>query len=170
MLPKASPLAPGHRAAHHLTDAGDGQVVTVTGHRMAEKYSAGKVVTLVAGFEEPLQSAGDPESVFLEVTPQVTHWRAKSEGVGATSWRESQILAHPPTLNGCRSLVFRPEADSDWLSRRGEAIAPGGAAEGEMGPGQEVVRLGSRSNDLRCRGGSVMKSGAADCLRIAGDV
>jgi len=64
-------------------------------------------------FEEPLLSAGDAESVFLEVTPEGTHWRAKSEGVGATCWRESQILAHPPTVNGCRSLVLRPEADSD---------------------------------------------------------
>ena len=87
--------------------------MTATGRRLAEKSSAGKVVTLVAGFEEPLLSAGDAESVFLEVTSQVIHWRAKSEGVGATSWRESQILAHPPTVNGCRSLVLRPEADSD---------------------------------------------------------
>jgi hypothetical protein len=87
--------------------------VTVTGRGLADKYSAGNVVTLVAEFEESLLSAGDAESVFLEVTPQVTHWRAKSEGFGATSWRESQILAHPPTVNGCRSLVLRPEADSD---------------------------------------------------------
>ena len=113
MLPKANPLAPGHRAARHRTDAGDRQVVTATGRRLAEKYSAGKVVTLVAGFEEPLLSAGDAESVFLAATPQGTHWRAKSEGVGATCWRESQILAHPPTVNGCRSLVLCPAADSD---------------------------------------------------------
>ena len=106
-------LASGHRAARHRTDAGDRQVVTVTGLRLAEKYAAGKVVTLIAEFEELLLSAGDAESVFLEVTPQVIHWRAKSEGVGATSWRESQILAHPPTVDGCRSLVLRPEADSD---------------------------------------------------------
>ena len=87
--------------------------MTVTGLRLAEMYAAGKVVTLFAEFEEQLLSAGDAESVFLEVTSQVIHWRAKSEGVGATSWRESQILAHPPTVNGCRSLVLRPEADSD---------------------------------------------------------
>ena len=106
-------LASGHRAARHRTDAGDRQVVTVTGLRLAEKYAAGKVVTLIAEFEELLLSAGDAKSVFLEVTSQVIHWRAKSEGVGATSWRESQILAHPPTVDGCRSLVLRPEADSD---------------------------------------------------------
>jgi len=47
--------------------------VTATGRRLAEKNSAGNVVTLVAGFEEPLLSAGDAESVFLEVTPQGTH-------------------------------------------------------------------------------------------------
>ena len=87
--------------------------MTATGRRLAEKNSAGNVVTLVAGFEEPLLSAGDAKSVFLEVTPQVIHWRAKSEGVGATCWRESQILAHPPTVNGCRSLVLCPAADSD---------------------------------------------------------
>ena len=91
-LPKVTPPAPGHRAARHRTDADDQQVVTVTCPRLAEKYSAGRVVTLVAGFEEPLLSAGDAESVFLEVIPQVTHWRrrvsdlAQSPGESPRSW------------------------------------------------------------------------------------
>src|SRR6516165_3278736 len=90
-------------------------------------------VPKIRGF---LQSKSRP--LFLPASHQL---EAKSDGFGATSWRESQILAHPPTVNGCRSLVLRPEAESDWLSGRGEAITSGGAAEGEMGPGQAVVRF-----------------------------
>ena len=40
-------------------------IILNTGRRLAEKYPAGKVVTLVGWLGEPLLFVGDAESVFL---------------------------------------------------------------------------------------------------------
>jgi hypothetical protein len=51
-----------------VVDLGGGlmtAVVLVTGRKLAEKYPAGKVVTLIAWMGEPLLFAGDAETVFL---------------------------------------------------------------------------------------------------------
>ena len=64
-VPLARRLDP---AKYVVVDLGGGMMTAIllgTGRKLADKYPAGKVVTLVAWQGEPLLFAGDAESVFL---------------------------------------------------------------------------------------------------------